>query len=360
MSIRELKEILASRGVDFSQVIEKSELEKLVAETQHLSQPNRSAGGGSSDAQPEKRGRSERGADKFRRLKSAADILGVAVDAPEEVVQAAHKALMVTHHPDRNPSDRGEHEQIFKDVRAAYELLSSVPHAKRTDYLRAASRKQKPKRAAEPRPPNPDLPADAKPADGQRDANPEAQREATRRLEERAKRAQQQQAPPIRPYTPSDPKRDPSKGGAQFHEILAAAARENVTRRGPPGTSENGSEADEPAGKSAGEPARAEESAFILAFEALATGAAKAYIFFNYASQRCVTCVCECGGLLRISDKELHSWGYRAGEQPARFKGACGEPALDPVQRAASRQAQVLRQAHAKANGKAMPKPVVV
>ena len=36
MSVRELKEILAARGVDYSQVIEKDELKKLVEETKHL------------------------------------------------------------------------------------------------------------------------------------------------------------------------------------------------------------------------------------------------------------------------------------------------------------------------------------
>jgi hypothetical protein len=125
--VRELKAILARRGVDASQAIEKADLEKLVADTNHLENGNGGGGGsgskssaaaanksgaaaastsgattaaasksgGGSGGQQEsrvRRSRTERKVDEFMRLASAAETLGVAVDAPDEVVQAAHKA----------------------------------------------------------------------------------------------------------------------------------------------------------------------------------------------------------------------------------------------------------------------------
>ena len=103
-SIRELKSSLAARGVDCSQAIEKSDLIKLVADTEHLAR----GGAGSSSKKPsssssadeQTRSRNKDKYDEFMRLAAAAETLGVALDAPDEVVQAAHEALMKTHHPD--------------------------------------------------------------------------------------------------------------------------------------------------------------------------------------------------------------------------------------------------------------------
>ena len=50
------------------------------------------------------------------------------------------------------------------------------------------------------------------------------------------------------------------------------------------------------------------------------------YIIVQTSLNRCFNCVRTCGGLLEISDAELRSWGVRDGQQPARFRGACGQP----------------------------------
>ena len=51
----------------------------------------------------------------------------------------------------------------------------------------------------------------------------------------------------------------------------------------------------------------------------------RGYLVCQSAASRCFECVLDCGGLLRVSDKELRSWGVREGEQPARYRGACGD-----------------------------------
>jgi curved DNA-binding protein len=58
------------------------------------------------------------------------DVLGVAKDADEDVVRKSYRKLAAKFHPDRNPGK--ENEDRFKEITAAYEILSNKD--KRTLY----------------------------------------------------------------------------------------------------------------------------------------------------------------------------------------------------------------------------------
>jgi DnaJ-class molecular chaperone len=59
------------------------------------------------------------------------DNLKVSRDAPPEVIRAAHKALSLLHHPDRN-SENPRATQIMQTINASYEILSDP--AKRQEH----------------------------------------------------------------------------------------------------------------------------------------------------------------------------------------------------------------------------------
>ena len=82
------------------------------------------------------------------------------------------------------------------------------------------------------------------------------------------------------------------------------------------------------------------------------TCAARGYLQFSRMVASCYGCLLDCGGLLRLSDRELKSWGYRDDEsQFGRFKGACGDRTAAEVRerkRAARRAARGVAGAGAK------------
>ena len=168
-------------------------------------------------------------------------------------------------------------------------------------------------------------------------------------------------APPSEPIA-REPSRRPEQ--TQFQDILAAAARESASRRGPR-AADMSREPDgwpspdvgtwpSPGGKSP----REEEYPLHYACEQCAITCAHTYLVVQALTFRCIRCVSDCGGLLRIDKKELESWGWREGEQPARYRGACGD--RDMAERAMRRaQARNARRA-ASPPGEAGLKPVVV
>ncbi len=64
------------------------------------------------------------------------EVLGVARDASAEEIKRAYRRLAHRYHPDRNPGDR-DAEERFKEVKAAYELLSDPERRARFDRFGA-------------------------------------------------------------------------------------------------------------------------------------------------------------------------------------------------------------------------------
>ncbi len=60
------------------------------------------------------------------------EILGVAKDAPPDVIKKAYRKLAMQFHPDKNPGDKAAEEK-FKEAARAYEVLSDATKRQRYD-----------------------------------------------------------------------------------------------------------------------------------------------------------------------------------------------------------------------------------
>src|SRR5436189_2944804 len=65
------------------------------------------------------------------------DVLGVSRTASDDEIQKAYRKLARQHHPDRNPGDKAA-EARFKDISAAYEVLSDKQKRAQYDQFGAA------------------------------------------------------------------------------------------------------------------------------------------------------------------------------------------------------------------------------
>jgi curved DNA-binding protein CbpA len=144
MSVRELKHFLDARGVSYEGIFEKDDLRKLVEESRHIAErkhttERKSASEVRATSVESRKQRTQTKINEFMKIQAAAKVLGVGFDAPDEVVQAAHKALLKAYHPDRHNGAK-QYEEKFKDVSAAYETLSAVSLASRISMLRASER----------------------------------------------------------------------------------------------------------------------------------------------------------------------------------------------------------------------------
>ena len=419
--VRDLKEVLDARGVDYSTIVEKADLIKLVEDTAHLGsgkvKPHRgsaskikSSGASSSSEQYQRNTtsmhRRSQGLDNFLKLAEAAEILGVTLDAPDEVIQAAHKALLKAHHPDKQRLNKEDHERKFKDVRAAYETLSGSTHAQRISTMRAAERHHENLRnrrlraSGEVQPEAPQQLEHTQQQQRQQAAmvvqptmhvaradEQQRRRSSRQRASHDHPQSQQQQqmmmsASPVASYTPGaggspihvnvqvnvqgapndelqrevtraalDQLREASKQSTQFQDILAAAARESASRRAPRPSSMSRDEEGIPPP----DPQHVAEQPLFLACEECLLIFAKCYLLGSAVVARSARCILECGGLAKIPDKELEKWGWRDGEQPARFRGALGD--RDMAERAMRKRAREMGQSKGAGT---MPQPVVV
>ena len=117
--------------------------------------------------------------------------------------------------------------------------------------------------------------------------------------------------------------RDGSRQQGQFQDILLAAQRESASRRAPrQHEMDRGDESDGKQGDSPDAPLpdrrQAEELPLFAMCEQMATVCAQCNIMMSAALYKCTKCVTECGGLLSVPEKELHSWGVRDNEELAR------------------------------------------
>ena len=63
------------------------------------------------------------------------DILGVKKTATEEEMKKAYRALAMKYHPDRNPGNKKEAEERFKEINEAYAVLSDKDKRRQYDQF---------------------------------------------------------------------------------------------------------------------------------------------------------------------------------------------------------------------------------
>jgi len=63
-------------------------------------------------------------------------ILGVADNAAEEEIKKSYRKLAVKYHPDKNPDNRKESEERFKEISEAYYVLSDAKRRGEYDMMR--------------------------------------------------------------------------------------------------------------------------------------------------------------------------------------------------------------------------------
>ena len=63
------------------------------------------------------------------------NLLGVEQNANSDEIKRAYKKLAVTHHPDKNPNNKEEAENKFREISNAYSILSDEEQRRRYDHL---------------------------------------------------------------------------------------------------------------------------------------------------------------------------------------------------------------------------------
>jgi DnaJ-class molecular chaperone len=63
------------------------------------------------------------------------NLLGVDQNASQDEIKKAYKKLAITHHPDKNPNNKEEAENKFREISNAYSILSDDEQRRRYDHL---------------------------------------------------------------------------------------------------------------------------------------------------------------------------------------------------------------------------------
>src|SRR5258708_37415996 len=63
------------------------------------------------------------------------EVLGVKKDAAEDEIKSAFRTLAKQWHPDRNPNNKAEAEEKFKEIAEAYSVLSDAEKRQRYDQF---------------------------------------------------------------------------------------------------------------------------------------------------------------------------------------------------------------------------------
>ncbi len=63
------------------------------------------------------------------------NLLGIEQNATQDEIKRAYKKLAVTHHPDKNPNNKEEAENKFREISNAYSILSDDEQRRRYDHL---------------------------------------------------------------------------------------------------------------------------------------------------------------------------------------------------------------------------------
>lgn len=336
-SIRELKAVLDEHGINYEHVFEREELERLVSGIQQQHLPKQRQGRNSHGH--------ENKSEKYAKLLHAAERLGVPLECSDDNLQIAHKNALKTLHPDRNKAANAEEQ--FKEAQAAFDMLNSLGHAKRMEWVQAAQRKRAKEEAMRQQ-------KEAQMQAQQRQQQQALlQQQAMLQQQQQIIQQQQQQMELLKQQQQSanhgsaertrQAMRHHSPQDIQFQDVLAAAARESASRKAPRPASigrigQDGQESDaEGAGGDAdaitseegtGDKMQRGQSSLRPEGEGACINAcidsmavcARAYIVLQASVLGCVRCVSDCGGLLRLSNKELKSWGWNDEEQPGRYR----------------------------------------
>ena len=337
-----------------------------------------------------------------------------------------HKARVKALHPDKNPGDKdaearfkdmqSAYDLISAMPHAKREALERTAEKKQVaaEQRRESSKRQQQLQqqqqaqagaaaaaaaAAAPAPPSPEQQAQQQAFFQQQQAAAQAAMQQAAALQQAAMQqaaavafAQQQQAacaaaqqgtPIHQPKQGSLPPglRTPRGGGRttprgghpsglQFQDILQQAAREKeATRtrdpsRGPKGQEmqregfPNDDEVDINGVPLNGRRYEEESTCYMVCMDAM-TDCAKCYMLCQYGCRWCYNCIDSCGVM---SEKEKREWGYRDGEQPARYRGALADQsaAIARENRARRSETRERQQTRERAAAGIWPSPQVV
>jgi curved DNA-binding protein CbpA len=68
-------------------------------------------------------------------VKDYYQVLGISKDASQDEIKKTFRKLAMRYHPDRNPQDKKQSEERFKEINEAYQVLSDEDKRRQYDHL---------------------------------------------------------------------------------------------------------------------------------------------------------------------------------------------------------------------------------